>query len=319
MGSAPEPYTLQPIPGKGKGLIATQPISPGTLLISEPPLFTTDSLTNASTIERDLGKIVKSLPKESQRAFLSLHNNNPGAGEPFTNIVRSNGYPLGPTSDVGGIFPLVSRINHSCLPNAQHAFSTKLHRMLVHVVRPIAEGEEITLSYITGGPKSERQKTLKQHFGFACQCNLCSLPSAEQKSSDDRLRKAQELDEAIGNPNRVRQTPEKALQDCRALEQIYHEERIMDLRLPRLYHDAFQICAMHSDAARARVFAERSCEGRVRCEGRESQNVEEERRLAERPMEFENFGVTGRWRSGVEDVPGGLGEEGFERWLWREL
>ncbi|KAK5691710.1 hypothetical protein LTR17_025613 [Elasticomyces elasticus] len=101
MGSYPSPppeeqaYRLADIPGKGKGLLATTSLAPGTLLISEAPLFTTESLTNASTIESDLGKLVRSLPKDSQRAFLSLHNNNPGP-EPFSNIIRSNGYPLGP-------------------------------------------------------------------------------------------------------------------------------------------------------------------------------------------------------------------------------
>ena len=113
-------FVLRDVPGKGKGLVASRAISPGTLIISEASLFTTESLCDPANIERDPGKIVKSLPKEGQRAFLSLHNNNPSP-EPFSNIVRSNGSLLGPNSDVGGIFPLNARINHSCRPNAQHA------------------------------------------------------------------------------------------------------------------------------------------------------------------------------------------------------
>lgn len=82
-------FVLQDVPGKGKGLIATEDLEPGTLILAEKPLFTTESLSDPATIEKDLGSIVRSLPKEGQRSFLSLHNNNPGA-EPFSNIVRSN-------------------------------------------------------------------------------------------------------------------------------------------------------------------------------------------------------------------------------------
>ncbi|KAK5678152.1 hypothetical protein LTS10_009322 [Elasticomyces elasticus] len=301
MGSYPSPppeeqaYSLADVPGKGKGLLATTTLSPGTLLISEPPLFTTESLTNPSTIEKDLGKLVRSHPKDSQRAFLSLHNNNAGP-EPFTNIIRSNGYPPGPSSDIGGIFPAVARINHSCLPNAQHVYNPKIGRMQVHVLLPIASGDEITLSYTTGGPSDVMQRMLKDYFGFSCTCELCSLPSPKLAESDKRLRRARELDDCIGDPKRVRLNPLAALRDCHALYQIYQEERIRDLRLPRLFHDAFQICAMHSDFPRAKGFAQRSCEARILCEGEDHPNVEGERALVKRPEGFGNWGVTGMWR-----------------------
>ena len=111
-GPEDSPFELKDIAGKGKGLVATRSIFPGTLIISEAPLFTTASLKNPSTFEKDLGAIVRSLSKEGQRAFLSLHNNNPGK-EPFSNIVRSNGYPLGPNSEVGGVFPVIARVSKS--------------------------------------------------------------------------------------------------------------------------------------------------------------------------------------------------------------
>src|SRR5450756_915744 len=37
-------WEIAPIPGKGLGLIATQDITPGTLLLSEEPLLTTEGV-----------------------------------------------------------------------------------------------------------------------------------------------------------------------------------------------------------------------------------------------------------------------------------
>jgi hypothetical protein len=192
--------------------------------------------------------------------------------------------------------------------------------MLVHAVRVIPAGEELTLSYLNGGPSTQRKQILKDNFRFDCACELCSLPPSEMAESDDRLRRAQALDEAIGDSKRVRNSPEQALADCRALRGIFQEEKISDLRLPRLYYDALQICAMHGDRARASVFARRAWQTRSICEGDKSAEVANLRQLEKDPGKFENFGVTMRWRSRLQDVPyqGNGTEENFEHWLWRE-
>ncbi|KXT18123.1 hypothetical protein AC579_4541 [Pseudocercospora musae] len=310
------PFTLQDIPGKGRGLNSARPLSPGECIISEPPLFTTASLRDSNTIEQDLRSTIKSLPKNSQRAFLSLHNNFPGSSTPFSNIVRSNGYPLGPNSDIGGIFPLVSRVNHSCLPNAQHAYNERKGKMLVHIIRPVPSGEEITLSYIPGGPSSQRQMELKQNFLFTCTCELCSLPPSEKKKSNERLTRAAALDQVIGSPKLVYTSPLQALHSAHELLSIYYLEQISDLRLPRLYYDAFQIVALHSDLVRAREFARLARDSRKICEGSDSEEVLRLEGLMEDPRRFENWGAAGRvWKTGSED--GGPDGESFEKWLWK--
>ena len=84
-------------------------------------------------------------------------------------------------------------------------------------------------------------------------------------------------------------------------------------------YDAFQVCAMHSDQARASVFAQRGRSARLLCEGEESEEAENLENLALKPSIFGNFGATNRWKSKVEDMPQGLSEESFSKWLWREL
>lgn len=295
-------------------MIATQSIEPGTCLISEKPLFTTADI-QSSDVERELVRIVKALPKDSQRAFLSLHNNSPGR-EPFSNIVRSNGYPLGPTSDVGGIFPNIARINHSCRANTQQAWNASRGQETAYSVRKIQQGEEITIAYTIGGPSKERKAKLKNFFGFVCSCELCSLPPDELDESDARHTKAAKLDEAIGDPKRVKMLPERALHDCHELLGIYEKEGISDTRVARLYYDAFQICLMHSDQARAKVFAKKCAEARSICEGLDSTETAEMNGYAEDPSSHSSFGGTTKWKSTIDAMPR-LSDVEQDKWLWR--
>lgn len=215
------------------------------------------------------------------------------------------------------MFPLVARINHSCRPNAQHSWHDRDGRETIHAVRSIKKGDELTLSYSHGGPSGARRNALKTYFGFDCHCELCSLPKGELKASDERLRQAAELDEAIGDPKIVKLQPEKALRDCHELLRIYDEEGVADLRLPRLLYDAFQITAMHSDEARASKFAQRCSEARAVCEGGESEEVQRLRALEKHPRTFENFAATKKWESKLSDLPEDLEAEKLESWLWR--
>jgi len=312
-------WTVEAIPGKGKGVIASVDIKPGKLLISEAPLLTTDCVTSSTLegMEKDLAQALRTLPKDSQRAFLSLHNNYPGKN-PLSNIVRSNGYPLGPGSEVGGIFANISRINHSCRPNAVHSWNPLLNVETVYAVRPVKSGEEITLSYTAGGPSKTRQQELKAGFGFDCKCEICSLPEAELKASDGRLVRAQNLDSTIGNAESVRYSPAKVLKNCKTLLGIYEEEGIKDDRLSRLYYDVFQIVNMHGDLARASVWARRYCEEKKRSAGRDSIDLLEMMPFVRDPSKHSSSGSTRDWKTEVKAVPKDLDKEAFEKWLWRE-
>lgn len=316
-GSGFEYFKIEDIPGKGKGVVATQNISPGTCIFREPPLFTTASLTSAATQEKDLATILRSLPKDGQRAFLSLYNNNPGK-EPLTNIVRTNAYPLGAGSNVGAIFPVIARFNHACRPNVQHAWNKSLGMETCYVIRPVKPGDELTLSYHAGGPSTKRRTELKTYFGFDCACEMCSMPPDQLAISDERLTRAQKLDAAIGDPKRVRLLPDKVLADCKELLDIYHQEGIADTIVPRVYWDAFQVAAMHADKARASVFAELGRDARILVEGEGSADVIELEDFRKDPGKWEGFaGRSRRWKSEVKDIPKGLSTEEFEKWLWK--
>ncbi|KAJ5330522.1 hypothetical protein N7476_000305 [Penicillium atrosanguineum] len=312
-------YEIQPVLGKGKGLVARFNIAKGQLIISEKPFFTTASAANPTAMERKLSIELRKLPKDAQRQFLSLHNNFPGK-QPFTGIVRTNALPCGSGSSIGGIYPTISRINHSCLPSAHNSWDSASGYENIHAVRFINAGEEITISYDHGGPSDERRHHLKKSFGFDCDCRICSRQPVELQKSDQRRRQIQRLDAAIGNGNRVLNSPGDCLKDCQALLQILEEEYegSPGALAARLYYDSFQISISHGDQARARIFAERAHRARVAYEGVNNPETKRVQKLKEDPTRHASFGISTKWKRSKEEVPRELSSDEFEKWLWRQ-
>ena len=312
-------FEIQTVPGKGKGLVARFNIAKGKRILDENPLFTTPNLSPIGQMESNIAVKLKSLSKTQQRQFLSLHNNFPGK-HPFSGIVKTNALPCGPDSMIGGVYPTICLINHSCLPNAHNNWNSDTDSETIHAIRCINAGEEITISYDKGGSSDTRRNHLKDAFGFDCNCSVCSLSLPELKISDARRLQIQHLDDAIGDPNRVMNRPDNCLGDCfsllQSLEGEYHGGA--GAAIPRLYYDAFQICITHGDQARASVFAERAHRSRVICEGEDSPETRKVKDLMKNPAGHRNFGASTRWRTAKGLVPKGLDAGGFEKWLWRQ-
>ncbi|KAK4692657.1 hypothetical protein P7C71_g4588, partial [Lecanoromycetidae sp. Uapishka_2] len=311
-------FEVQKIPGKGKGLVARVNIAKGTRILREIPLFTTPHLSPMSQMESHLATRLKSLSKIQQRQFLSLHNNFPGK-HPFSGIVKTNALPCGRNSVIGGIYPTICLINHSCLPNAHNNWNSDTKCETIHAIRNIKAGEEITICYDKCGPSNARRTFLKNEFGFDCNCSLCSLPLPELQTSDARRLQIQHLDEAIGDSNCVMNRPDKCLEHCHSLLQVLEEEYHGGAcaLIARLYYDAFQITITHSDQARASVFAQRGYKARVICEGEDSPETRRMKNLMENPAGHRNFGVSKTWKTAKGLVPKGLEVDEYERWLWR--
>jgi len=312
-------FNVQPVPDKGKGLVACVNIDKGKRILSEKPLFTTSNWPSMSLMESGIAAKLKELSKTEQRQFLSLHNNFPGK-HPFSGIVKTNALPCGPDSTIGGVYPTICLINHSCLPNAHNNWNSDAKCETIHAIRFIKAGEEITISYDKGSPSSSRRAHLNSAFGFDCNCSVCILPPADLQASDARRRQIQLLDEAIGDPERVMKSPEESLADCHSLLQVLEDEYKGNagVLIAKLYYDAFQISIAHGDQARASAFAERAFKSRVICEGEDSPETQRIKSLKENPTGHRNFGASNRWKTSKRSIPKGLDNSGFETWLWRE-
>lgn len=306
------------IPDRGKGLVATAGIPRGTRILCEKPLFTVASMAPHLVI-KTVAKELKGLSKDEQRQFLSLHNNFPGQ-HAFNGIVRTNALPCGPESRVGGIYPKICLINHSCIPNAHNNWNPEAQHETIHALRDILAGEEIMISYDMSLPSTARWAKLKDSFGFQCRCELCTLPAGEIDLSDARRLQIADLDGMIGNPMAMVWTPVKSLAACRELLQVLHREygEAATALLARLYYDAFQITAAHGDQARASAFAEHAYMARVVCEGEDSPVARKVKSLMQDPTKHASFGTySKKWKSTKTAIPKELDEASFEKWLWR--
>ena len=308
-------YEIQSIRGKGKGLVALKDIERGKRILCEPALLTTEYISSVSQLESTISSKLKCLSEAQEQEFLSLYNNFPGK-QPCSGIVKTNALPLGAGSPVGGIFPTISRINHSCRPNTQHTWNRSAEREIIHAIRDIKKGEEITISYSLGGPSQSRRQHLKENFGFDCTCDLCSLTGEALKISDHRQELMRFFDDAIGNSDSVMESPGSTLAYCRELLSLYEMEAIADPRVARVYYDAFQICITHGDQARASVFAQKAYKTRLYLEGEDSPDTQKMKSFMANPADHLSFGFSQRWKQLKEEVPKNIDAQEFDRWLW---
>ena len=72
-----------------------------------------------------------------------------------------------------GLYLVGDMVNHSCEPNCEWEHDGSVLEMKSS--KHIAEGEEITISYVPGDmPSLKRQRRLEQSYGFACSCTSCA-------------------------------------------------------------------------------------------------------------------------------------------------
>lgn len=106
------------------------------------------------------------------------------------NNVNATG--LATAGTIVAVFKDISRVNHSCRPNANMDWDTGLGANgagTLHAMHDIDAGEEITISYNATPMDSfktaaRRRNELQQNFGFVCNCAACR----SRLVADDRRR-----------------------------------------------------------------------------------------------------------------------------------
>jgi hypothetical protein len=171
-------FVIQPIPGRGMGVIAVRPIAKGEVVLSEAPLFTQELARNRLTIWHSLA----SKTADEKRQFLELtncHRQNRKV-HPFEGIFQTNALPcgnngMGEIAPVAGLFLQGSRFNSSCVPNVNNYWNEEKQVITFRATKGITEGEELCITYKLGfEPRDSRRAQLQEAFGFECHCAACS-------------------------------------------------------------------------------------------------------------------------------------------------
>ena len=160
---------------------------------------------------------------------------------------------------------------------------------------------------------------LERMFGFSCQCEHCSLSYALHMVIDEKINETERLIHYIADRRYFLWYPNQALDKVRQLLQLYKELGIADSDLLKAYDDAFELAAVNSDKARARIFAGRAASVSEAIEGPDSPMFGRMKGLAADPTSYPDFGLSRFWSTSLDDIPSDLPSDQFEVWLWREL
>lgn len=149
----------------GVGMCARQAMFPGDRVIEDYIHYTAEMIEQVITSGDFTGY------EELEMYIKAIYNN---IGEvASTKFALHSGQMMAMTQGYQGFWTLF--INHSCTPNAIIRPSRCRRFLLVTAIRPIAVGEEITISYsgVAYSPMSIRTPLLQQLLGCPCNCPSC--------------------------------------------------------------------------------------------------------------------------------------------------
>lgn len=315
-------YKIVPIPDAGLGVVATSFISRGDLILSESPILTVDSalVDGIGGAEALIESSLRSLPKDEQQAFLSLHNVYGPELPPFLGVFKTNSIVLDVNATETGVFLECSRFNHSCVPNAMYSWNKT--KEVVYAIKDIEPGEQITVSYLgqelSKGVRSDRQLKLFSSFGFECLCEACAKSPDEIEASDRRRRNIARMEEIIRAGSLVMPNPAKVLEHCRRILDLWEEEGLDDISRYGVYYEAFRVCVTHGDLARASAFAALAVKVREDCEGEDAARADKLEPFVKNPEDYQLAGTSYRWRLRAK-LAQEIGSDGFDEWLWSRV
>lgn len=131
-------YEVRQVDGKGYGVVATQRISRSSLIFQDKPLLTVQRGRSPSELRANIENAFERLTEEDQQTYMALHDSGSPMDSKIVRIFNNNAFQ---DEDTSQIYPLITRLNHSCLPNAM------VSARGVNAIKDIAPGEEIQICY----------------------------------------------------------------------------------------------------------------------------------------------------------------------------
>ncbi|XMA11500.1 hypothetical protein WAI453_004291 [Rhynchosporium graminicola] len=298
-------FEIRSVLGRGRGLFARINIAQGQLIAAETPFFTLPSIANFNITPEDLLQKFFALSLTEQQQFRALHDRNAEAVPSLLGIVHTNALDI--DSNLDGIFPNFSFLNHSCVPNAHYSWNGNLEKGTLYAIDDIKKGSEITMAY--GGYQ-------RGHWNFICSCETCASSSYELRRGDIKRARITTLQNEIIERAEIQH--EGCLKDLREMKELLQDVygNSTGAVLACVYFIASEVAASQSDLARSSVFAERAYGERLMCEGEDHPFVLKYGEVRDDLTLHYGFASTNFRETQVDTVPVVLGGEDFEDWLW---
>ena len=282
------PFIQSQIPGRGLGLVANKTLHRGDLILSNTPLYIVDeSLYEELDLQKRAPfqeKAIKQLPPSSSKKFMDLCGH--WGGDHIDDVINTNSFAIDlwegteHETAINIVLPEISRFNHDCRPNAQYHFDIETLTHHVQALRPIAPGEELTVTYIDPvQTRQRRQEELHWNWGFKCSCSSCTQANAVAAASDTRIRQISALTKHLSDRSaNSRATPQMA----ELLISLYEQERVL---APVAEAYAFAACEYNAvgEGYLAMKYASLAVEVGLLYEGSRYSNVMDMKKLLEEP------------------------------------
>ena len=205
-------------------------------------------------------------------------------------IMETNCYGLGCDNVLSGLFEVLSRINHSCIPNAERWWDLEREVETLYAIRDIKENEEITVAYsgeIYYRPLSERQDLISRGWRFRCLCQCCKLSDPEAIAASDRRRRfIGWVDKEVGF-----RSADKMIQLIMRALDFTEEEGIVGAVKSRLCYDGYQLALEIKDLEQAKRFIRMAYQQYLLGTGPTSEQTMEMLRYIRNPQSHIAFGM----------------------------
>ncbi|OCH89528.1 SET domain-containing protein, partial [Obba rivulosa] len=182
----------------GLGMFATADLGVGDLIVCERPIVVAPQLLpvprgpdgKAAHDMYDMGMSYQLGPERTD-AYFALSNCFGKPLSQFHGILNTNSLPVGALPGHDGaclaVFKEISRVNHSCRPNAVYSWHLTSFTGQLRALRPIKSGEQVFVTYLGfDQPRANRQQEVLEKYKFKCRCGACTLSGTYARFSDLR-------------------------------------------------------------------------------------------------------------------------------------
>ncbi|KAK0611292.1 hypothetical protein B0T14DRAFT_325294 [Immersiella caudata] len=240
-------YQILPHPKMGTGLFVKpgKSYQAGEVILTDYPTLILPAEgfegADADVLHEIMWQGLLQLPKEGRNATRNLAKSKEANGvDEIVDLVDTNAF----THEEGGgifnvLYPLASRMNHACVPNAITRTNGTTLALEVIALAPIPSGAQIFNSYLdpsSFSSSAERAHALRATWSFSCGCDICSgkgVSASDARRREIKKTRAQ-LENSKGNP-------EEILRWSKALLTLMGEEGMV---IPR--GEYFELAAMAS-------------------------------------------------------------------------